>query len=261
VKLPNWTDILVAGVIITVSFAPLIPSQGGEALPAPGGYSCGCGQYFVSYSGPNFGGDKPHIYTNYQGNQIDVLEVSDKESTIDGLNISSAFTEAQSVTAGALRVEYLSSGLNFNKTVSLSGSALSVGYTFSKSVNANLTLWRWYFASIGPFDRPVDRELGPLGSVSYTLLEAGAVFNATVSATPTPVDVRISGVPGAGLNKITLVLTASSVSLSIRLDSVRPLVGAEVPNVGSSTVAYPIIGTSSAAIYLVLRRRIAGRVQ
>ena len=258
-KLPNWADFLVAGVIIIVSFTPLIPSQGWQTLPPPGGYSCSCGQYSVSYSGPNYGGDKPHVYTSYQGYQVDVLEVSDMQSTINGLDIYSNFTETPNLVGGVLSVDYGSPGLTFSKTVSLNGSTLSVDYAFSRTVNATLTLWRWYFASVGGFDLPVTRDLGPLGSVGYTFLQAGAQFNATVSATPDASDVQISGVSGAGLNKITMEFSASGVDLTIRLESTKTLAGTGVSAVGSSTIAYPIIGTSCAVLYLVLRRRIFAR--
>jgi hypothetical protein len=255
----DWSDFLVAGVIVIVSFTPLIQAQGWQALPSPGGYSCSCGQYFVSYSATNYGGDKPHIYTNYQGYQIDVLEVSDKQSTVNGLDMYSNFTETTNLAGGMLSADYASPGLTFSKTVSLNGSTLSVGYSFSRSVNASITLWRWYFASVSGFDLPITRDLGPLGSVGYTFLQAGAEFNAMVSATPGASDVQISGVPGAGLNKMTMEFSASKIDLSIRLESIRTLAGAGVSSVGSSTIAYPIIGTSSAVMYLALRKRIVGK--
>jgi len=253
-KLPNWADFVIAGIVIFVSFTPLIPAQGWQALPPAGGYSCSCGQYSVSYSAPSYGGNKPHIYTNYQGYQVDVLEVSDKQSTINGLDIYSNFTSNQTLSGGALIVEYSSPGLDFNKTISQSGGTLSVDYSFSRIVSANITLWRWYFSSIGPFDRPFHRDFGSLSSVGYTFLQAGAAFNASVTSNPTAADVQISGVPDAGLNKMTMEFRASSVSLSVKLDSIRPLVGAGVPAVGSSVIAYPVIGTSCAVLYLALRK-------
>jgi hypothetical protein len=125
-------------------------------------------------------------------------------------------------------------------------------------VTAQITLWRWYYSSIGPYDLPVTRTINTAGGINYTFFEQGAVFNGSVVASPTPAEAQISGVQGAGLNKISLTFDASKIELTMALTGVKALAGVGVLQVGSSNYAFPIIGVGLAATYLVVRRELGG---
>lgn len=255
---PDGLDFVFAVLVISVSLTPLLTFPAWQGYGPAGEFSCNCDRYFVRFSDPTSGGDKPSIFTLYSGFQVNVIEVSDQASRVDGLNLYSNLTARPSLQGRALAVSYSSPELNFTKLVSADNGAVNVNYTFERNVTALITLWRWYYASIGPFDRPVTRELGTTGKVDFTFFDQGALFNASVSADPRPVEAQISGVEGAGLNKIALVFDTTRINLTLKLDSVKPLVGVGVVEVASSNYAYPIVGSGLTATYLVVRRKLGG---
>ena len=256
---PDWADFAFAALVIMVGVAPVLTVPGWQGYGPHGELSCTCGSYYVRYSDPTFGGDKPHTFVSFQGFQVDFIEVSDDQSTVNGLNVYSNFTTTQNVSGGGVVVAYVSRTVNFTKTVSVAGSELSVDYAFAENVTAVLTFWRWYYTSIGPFDRPVTRTMAVNGSIPFSVSGQGAVFNGTLSASPGPVSAEISGVQGAGLNKMALTFQGRSVVLPIRLAGVKALAGAGVVEVASSDEAFPIIGVAAAGVYLGARSWVRGK--
>ncbi|MDA4127516.1 MAG: hypothetical protein OK452_10015 [Thaumarchaeota archaeon] len=252
-------DLLFAALVISVSFAPLMSVPGWQGYGPFGEYACNCGQYFVRFSDPTTGTDRPHVFASYNGLLVDVIQVSDQASSVDGLNLYSNFTARPRIDGGGLEVSYSSHSLNFTKHVSVSNEAVKVSYTFGKNVTALFTLWRWYYASIGHFDRPLTREISTAGDINFTFFDQGALFNASVSASPRPVQARISGIEGAGLNKIALAFNGTKIDMTMTLDAVKPVAGVGVLDVGSTYYAYPIIGVGLSATYLVIRRKLGGR--
>jgi hypothetical protein len=245
--------------MISVSVAPLLSVQGWQSYGTLGGYTCNCGQYFVRFSDSTIGGDKPHIYASYNGFQVDVIEVSDDASRVNGLNMHSNFTARPSLESGGLTVSYSSPQLNFTKLVSVKNGVINMSYSFERNVTAEITVWRWYYRSIGNYDLPVARNIRISGGINYTFFDQGALFNTSVSVSPQPVLAQISGIQGAGLNKIALTFNATRVDLAMALTSVKPLAGVGVMQVGSSDYAYPIIGFGLAVTYLVVRRELGGK--
>ena len=252
-------DLLFVGLVISVSFAPLLSIPGWQGYGPIGEYACNCGQYFVRFSDPTTGADRPHIFSSYNGLQIDIIQVSDQASSVDGLNVHSNFTARPRMAGEGLVVSYSSPQLNFTKVVSVSNGEVKVSYSFGKNVTALITLWRWYYSSIGHFDRPLTREISPGGDINFTFFAQGALFNASVLASPRPVQAKISGIEGAGLNKIALTFNGTKIDLAMTLDAVKPLAGVGVLDVGSTYYAYPIIGVGLSATYLVIRRKLGGK--
>jgi hypothetical protein len=259
VKRPDAADFAFAALLIIIGIAPILTVPGWQGYGPHGEFSCSCGQYYVRFSDPTYGGDKPHVFALYQGFQVDLVELSDDQSTVNGLNMYWNFTTTQNVSGGALVVDYSSHGLNFTKTVSVSGGAVHVDYSFSESVNATLTFWRWYYFSIGPYDRPVTREILPNATIPFSVFGQGAVFNASLAASPAPAAAEIFGVEGGGLNKIALQFVGEQVDLSINLNAVKALAGAGVVEVASSNEAFPILGVAAATVYLGARTWVRGR--
>lgn len=251
---PDLADFAFAALVIVISFSPLLPVPGWQGYGPHGEFSCNCGQYFVRYSDPTYGGDRPHVFTVYQGFQVDVAAASDSGSTVDGLDLYSNFTTAPAISGGTLSVLYSSPGLNFTKRMSYSDGAVDVYYAFPRNVTAVLTFWRWYYSTVGPYDRPTTRQLPAAQNVTFSFFSQGALFNASIASDPAPAAATISGVQGAGLNKITLEFQASSVNISIRVDGVKPLAGAGVLQVASSDWAFPVIGIVVAGAYLGARK-------
>jgi hypothetical protein len=258
-KRPDVVDFLFAVLVISVSFVPLLSVPGWQSSGPAGGYSCNCGQYLVRFSDPTVGGDKPRIYASYNGFQVGVMEVSDTTSSVDGLNLYPNFTAKPGLRGGGLTVNYSSPLLNFTKLVAVNSGTVNVSYSFGRNVTALISLWRSYFASVGPFDRPVTRELGNEGNFSFTFFDQGTLFNASVTANPKPAHAEISGVEGVGLNKIALTFNATKIDLAMKLSSVKPLAGVGVVDVGSSNYAFPIIGVGLALSYLAIRRELGGK--
>ena len=250
---PDWKDFAFAALIITVGISPVLTVPGWQGYGPHGEFAFNGGHYYVRYSDPTLGGDKPHVFALYQGFQVDMIEVSDDQSTVDGLNLFSNFTTSQNLVGGDLHVNYTSPALNFTKSVSVASGFVRVDYAFHRNVTADLTFWRWYYTSVGPFDRPVTRELPLSASIPFSFFGQGALFNGTISSAPYPVSAEISGVEGAGLNKISLQFNGTGVALTLALTSVRPLAGAGVVEVASSNWAFPVIGLFAASAYLVTR--------
>lgn len=251
-KRPDLADFAFAALVVVISVAPVVTIQGWGGYGPVGEFSCSCGHYYVRFSDPSYGGDRPHVFTDYQGFQVDVVQMSDAASTVDGLNLYSNFTTRPSLGGGTLSVDYISPTLNFTKQVSVADGAVDVDYSFGRNVTAVLTFWRWYYSSVGPYDLPTTRSI-PAGDVAFSFFSQGAVFNATLAPSPAPASAQISGIEGAGLNKVTLVFHGSRVDVSVRLTGVKALAGAGVLGVGSSDAAFPVIGVALAAAYLGAR--------
>ena len=250
---PDLADLAFAVLVIMIGVAPVLAVPGWSGYGPHGEFSCNCGQYFVRFSDPNYGGDRPNIFTTYQGFQVDVVQMSDTASTVDGLNLYSDFTTTPSLSGGTLSVAYSSPVLNLTKQVSVKDGAVDVNYDFGRNVTAVLTVWRWYFGSVGPYNIPTTREISGGGDIGFSFFSQGAIFNGSLVSTPGPVSAQISGVEGAGLNKITLTYQGSSIDLSVRLTGVKAVAGAGVLDVGSSNEAFPVIGVALAAAYLGAR--------
>jgi hypothetical protein len=253
VNRPDLVDFAFAALVIAVGVTPILTVPGWQGYGPKGEFSCSCGPYYVRFSDSTHGGDKPHVYTTYQGFQVDVIEVSDEQSTINGLNIHSTFNTTRNLTGGGLLVEYTSPGVNFTKQVSVSDGVVYVDFKFTRDVTAVLTFWRWYYSSIGSFDRPVTRYIATNVSVPFTFFGQGAIFNATLSSFPSPVSAVISGVEGGGLNKMALEFQGRNVHLTIRVAAVKALAGAGVIEVASSNEAFPVLAVVVASGYLVTR--------
>jgi hypothetical protein len=194
------------------------------------------------------------VFAAYQGFQVDILEFSDYQSTVNGLNLHQNFTTRPSLSGQGLTVNYVSHALNFTKRIIIDGDVVNVDYTFDRGVTADFTFWRWYFTSIGPFDRPITRVVQDPGSLNFSVFGQGALFNASLNSNPPPVSARISGIEGAGLNKISLQFTGRSVDLSVVLRGIKPVAGAGVVEVASSNAAFPVIGVCMAAVYVGARK-------
>ena len=178
---PDWADFAFAALVIIVGFAPVLAASGWQGAGSAGDFTCSCRGYHVLFSDSTYGGDRPNVFTNYQGSQIDAVQVSDAQSSVQGLDLYSNFSMARHLSGGSLVVDYSSPGLNFTKVVSVGSGTVKVDYEFGRNVTAVLTFWRWYFASIGPFDRPVTRELPTNGTVPFSFFGAGALFNGSLS--------------------------------------------------------------------------------
>ena len=254
-KRPDVYDFAFAALLVIVGFAPLMTVTCWQGYGPHGEFSCTCGQYYVRFSDPTFGGDKPHVFAVYQGFQVDMIEASDKSSTVDGLNLYANFTTAPKVVGGTLDVAYTSPTLNFTKQVTIDGGTLHIDYTFSRNVTADLTFWRGYYATVDGYSQTTTADLNPTDSISFSFLGQAALFNATLTADPAPASAQIAGVEGAGLNKIALVFQGDRADVTITLTKVTPLAGAGVVEVASSNAAFPFIGVAAACLYLGVRWR------
>jgi len=256
---PDLADFAFAGLVIVISVAPLLSVTGWQGYGPGGEYSCICGKYYIRFADPAYGGDKPHVFVQYQGFQVDALEFSDIDSKVNGANLYSGYSVQRSLTNRGLLLDYSSASINFTKMVSESNGTVYVSYSFGRDVSAQLTFWRWYFTTVGPFSLPVTRTLGSSHDINFSFFGQGAVFNATLVADPAPTVTSISGVQGAGLNKVTMDFNASSISLALRLSAVRSFAGAGVVEVGSSLDAFPVMGVVFGVAYLEARRRLGTR--
>lgn len=258
-KRPDRIDFLFAALVIVVGFAPLVTPYGWQGAGLTGDFACNCGQYHIAFSDLTYGGDRPNINTNYRGSSVEVVQVSDAVSTVDGLDLYSNFSMTRQLSGDNLVVDYYSPRLNFTKTVSEGNGTIFVDYQFGRNVTATLTFWRWYFTAVGPVSLPVDQAIPDNGTVPFTFFGAGGYFNATISSLPVPVSAYVFGVQGHGLNKLALTFTGDQIDIRITAASPNPpfvLGGAEI---ASTNYEYPLIGVLMASVYLAARSRVVAK--
>ena len=258
-KRPDPMDFAFAALIVVVGVAPLLAAPGWVGYGAKGDYTCGCGQYYLAFSDSAYGGNRPYVFALYQGSQVDMIQMSDSQSTVNGLDLYSNFSMTRQVSGGSLVVDYSSPTLNFTKQVSVADGVVRVSYAFGRNVTATLTFWRWYYATIGPFNRPVTRSLAVNGSIPFSAFGKGVLLNGTLSASPEPDTAVISGVPGLGLNKLALTFQGDRIDLMIALAGSKAPAGVGALEVASTNEALPIIGVVMASAYLVARSWVRGR--
>jgi hypothetical protein len=227
--------IIVSLYIIVLSLLPLINdilSLGRWSGYGWGAYRFDNGIVAVRFSELMYGADKPKIciypshYLIPLPPCIDVVEVSDHESYINGDNIhyDCNVTSIRIVNDTTITFNYsCKNGIHFNKTVNVQHNNIVVSFESSNNTYFKISLWRWYYNSINnvtvySMGKATSLDLGEVESLTFTFLdrtfgefESKVLFNA-------PVHVSIYR-DEKGLNKFVFEILSRNVNLII---SVRP---------------------------------------
>ncbi|MBC7130562.1 hypothetical protein H5T51_05005 [Candidatus Bathyarchaeota archaeon] len=255
---PEMLDYLFVCFVIVVSFTPLLPFRGWQGYGPAGEFYYTGDVIQLRYNDPTFGNDKPHVFVSDAGRPVSLIEFSDHNSYVDDLNIYANFTVKTRLEEGVLKAFYASPGVSFVKIVEPGESHVAVTYVFSHNVTFLLTLWRWYFMSVGPFTMPVTRKLEPSSSINFSVAESGRIYSAQLLLEPLPENVTVSGVHD-GLNKISLSFKAEKVTVKVKLVSSHSSSVFFAVDVRESKILYPVIAVAASSVYLWLKRALKGR--
>jgi hypothetical protein len=251
----NMLDYLFVCFVVLVSFTPLLPLRGWRGYGPAGEFYYSGDLIQIRYNDPSFGNDKPHVFVVEAGRPVSLIEFSDHQSYADDLNLYMNFTAKTRLEGGVLKATYSSPFLGLAKVVEPLIDGVKVTYSFNRTASFRLTLWRWYFASAGPFNMPMTRSLKPCNVINFSIAESGRIYYAQLLVEPKPVNLTVSGVLGGGLNKVTLDFTAERVEVEVRL-----LNPPQNPNMffvldfRESNYLYPIIAVAVSSVYVWLKR-------
>jgi hypothetical protein len=247
-------DYIFTCLVILVSLIPLLPLRGWQGYDTQGGFYYTGNLIQLRYNNPGLGKDKPHVFIVDAGRPISLIEFSDDNSYVNRCNIYANFTTRARLEDGKLQVIYKSAEMSFIKVVEPGEDYVKVTYASNHTMRLNLTLWRWYFSSVGPFSMPITRSLDPCRALNFSVAEGGKTYVAQASWEPVPEKITVSGVLGEGLNKVTLDFTAKEVTVEIKLLSPRGLSRLIVLDVRGSEYLYPVIAITVSSLYLWMRR-------
>jgi hypothetical protein len=247
-------DYVFACFVVLVSLTPLLPLRGWQGYGPLGEFYYTGDLIQLRYNDPSFGNDKPHVFVVDAGRPISLVEFSDHNSYVNGCNIYTNFTVKTRLEDGKLRVLYKSAETSFIKVVEPGEDYVKVTYAFNQTMKLNLTLWRWYFSSVGPFSMPMTRSLDACRALNFSVTEGGKTYVAQVSWEPMPEKITISGVLGEGLNKIALDFTAKEVTVEVKLLNPTGLSQLMVLDLRESKYLYPLIAFTGSSLYLWMRR-------
>jgi hypothetical protein len=246
-------DYLFACFVISVSLTPLLPLRGWQGYGPSGEFYYTGDLIQLRYNDPSFGNDKPQVFIVDAGRPISLIEFSDHNSYVNGCNVYVNFTARTRLEDGKLRVLYRSAEMSFIKVVEPGRDYVKVTYASNQTMRLNLTLWRWYFSSIGPFSMPITRSLDSCRALNFSVAEGGRTYAAQISWKPTPQKIMVSGVIGGGLNKIALDFTAREVTVELKPLSPTGFSQLLVLDVRESKYLYPIIAVAASSLYLWLK--------
>lgn len=252
-------DYLFAFFVISVSLTPILPLRGWQGYGPLGEFYYTGDLIQLRYNDPSLGNDKPHVFVADAGRPVSLIEFSDHNSYVNGANVYTNFTAKTRLDGVRLKAFYNSSFMSFVKTVEPRSHCVKVAYMFNQTAALSLTLWRWYFSSVGPFNMPITRSLKPDNVLNFSIAESGKVYSAQLSLSPRPENVTVSGVLGEGVNKIVLDFKAENVTVEVKLLNPQSLSIFFTIDVRESRYLYPIIAIALSSIYLWLKNAAVSR--
>jgi hypothetical protein len=252
-------ELLVLAMLLAFSFVPLLPLYGWQGYGPAGEYTYFAGAYRLRYNDPTFGNDKPHIFAHIAGRPVDLIELSDLESEVNGTRLwGGGLRASMKVVNGTLYVRY-EGALSLVKYVRPLEGGVEIGFASNATMDLTLTLWRWYYSSVEGYSRPAARNLTPSASIGFAFTDGPGTFTAQLLVVPLPSAASISGVEGHGLNKISLRFVSRQVTLVIRMPEGGQPLYAPLLDIRGSNYLYPLIALSCAACYLYISRRTRAR--
>ena len=258
-QLAKNIDYLFIVFIILISFVPLMPLTGWQGYGPAGEYTYTGEKIMLRYNDPTFGNDKPHVFIKDRGRTISLIELSDHQSTINDKNLYYGFSTKTRVVNGELKIFYESKNFSFIKIVKPLKNSIQVMFLSNNTINLTVTLWRWYYATIESFDRPVTRYIEPKNVISFSLFEGGRVYDAELRITPAPSSVSISGEMYGGLNKIVLNLKGEEIIMEVAVLASGKEGGLILLDIRGSNYLYPVLATIASVSYLWIRRLFFGK--
>ena len=177
--------------LIFISFLPLISDVMGAGRwngYGWGAYDFNNGVLDVRFSDLTYGGDKPKLSASpyplmFQSKYVDVIEVSDHESFINGNNMYYDFQVARIIITDEETITYIyvanvsGEGLIVSKTTSIPfQDAIVIVYSAPREVHFRISLWRWYYESVNnitfeSFGQASEKRLENAENATFTFFD------------------------------------------------------------------------------------------
>jgi len=246
-------DILFVALVISLSFTPLICPKGWDGR-ASGTFVYQDETYYVKYSDETISADKPHIFL-LEGwpikSLVDVVELSDYQSFVNGLNLYEDFESHGRLMDDELTIVYSGSSPVLTKSITVTGEGVVVKYEADQPMELRLTLWRWYFSAVEGSDYrgmlpPLKVE--PKKTLSFEFMDGGQTYRGAVKLSDEPLNVELCR-DSNGLNKIIIDYVCSHLSIRIALDETG-----QYSFKIAKDLLYPLISIFFGLVYLGVRK-------
>ena len=252
-KRRTLVDILFVALIISLSFAPLICARGWDGR-APRTFVYQDETYYVKYSDEAVSTDKPHIFL-LEGwpikSLIDVVELSDHQSFVNGLNLYEDFESHGRLMDDGLTIVFSGSSTMLTKSITVTDEEVIVKYESDQPVELRLTLWRWYFSAVEGSDYRgmlLPLKVEPKKTLNFEFIDGGQTYRGVVKLSDEPLNVEVCR-DSIGLNKIIIDYVGSHLSIGIALDET----GRYSFKIAKDLL-YPLMSIFSGLAYLGVRR-------
>jgi hypothetical protein len=252
-EMRTLVDILFVAHVVSLSLTPFICPRGWDGR-APGNFTYQNETYYVKYSDDTIRTDKPHIFL-LEGwpvkSPVDIIELSDHQSFVNGLNLYKDFESHGRLTDEGLTVFYGGSPF-LTKSITVTDEGVIVRYESDQPMELRLTLWRWYFSSVEGSDfRGVlpPLKVEPKKTLSFEFKDGSRTYRGVVRLSDGPLNIEV-GRDSKGLNKIIIDYVGSHLSVRIALEGASQF-SFRIDNKG---LLYPLISVVFGLVYLWVRR-------
>lgn len=254
-EMRTLVDVLFVVLVVSLSFAPFIHAMGWD------GYDRGTFVYrdetcYLRYSDETYGTDKPRIFL-LEGwpvkDPVDLVEVSDYQSFVNGLNLYRDFESHGRLTGGGLAVSYRSNhgSVGLTKSIKVIGEGVVVTYESDQPLELRLTLWRWYFSAVDGRDyrgEQLPLKVEPKETIRFQFMDGGRTYGGVLKLSSEPSNIEVCRDLN-GLNKIIIDYVGSHLSIRIASDET----GRFSFKIAKNTL-YPLMSIVFGLVYLGFRR-------
>ena len=254
-------DILFVVLVVSLSFAPFICLSGWDGY-APESQSNATYVYqnetwYIRYSDETIRTDKPRIFLLERWpvkGLIDLVELSDHQSFVNGLNLYEDFESHGGLVGDELIVSYGSNhgNLHLTKSIRVTDEGVMVTYDSDQPIELRLTLWRWYFSAVDDCDYrgvPQPLKVETKDTLRFEFEDGGQTYRGILKLSDEPSNIEV-GRDLNGLNKILIDYVGSYLSIKIALESASR----SSLKIANKDLLYPLISIVLGAVYLKVGR-------
>jgi len=253
-EMRTLVDVLFVVLVVSLSLTPFICSRGWDGH-APGTFVYQNENYYVKYSDDTIKTDKPHIFIQ-EGwpikSLIDMVELSDYQSFVNGLNLYEDFESHGQLTDDGLTIFYSGSS-QLTKSITVTDEGVMVSYESDHPIKLRLTLWRWYFSGVEGSDYRgmlLPLKVKPKKTLSFEFKDGSRTYRGVVKLSDEPMNIEVCR-NFDGLNKIIIDYVGSYLSIRISLDNTYQSSSFKIAH---KNLLYPLISVFLGLVYLWARR-------
>jgi len=248
-------DILFVALVASLSLIPFTCPRGWDGK-APGTFVYRDETYYVRYSNETIRTDKPRIFL-LEGwpikSLVDMVELSDHQSLVNGLNLYEDLESHGRLTDGGLTIFYGRSSPQLTKSITVTDEEVMVRYESDQPIELRLTLWRRYFRTVEGSDYrsllpPLKVE--PKETLSFEFKDGSQTYRGVIRLSDEPSNIEVCRDSDGRLRKIIIDYVGSHLSIGISLEEASRS-SFKIANEG---FLYPLTSIVLGLVYLRVRR-------